>query len=183
MVSSLLTARALRLFILAQEAEMFDRGLNGSMEKTKTPVMLTLSTGETLLAQISIPGSGKLLDTLNRAEPFFEVDIADGSTRILARQSVLALAPVSAPRADELLRAQKGWSFDPHSVLGIGPAATTEQIRAAYMARVKAYHPDRFVSLNLPPEVEAYAASMLQRINTAYQTLTPRVLETALEAA
>jgi DnaJ domain len=179
MVSLVLTARALRFLVLAQEADMFDRGLNGSVEKTKTPVRITLTSGETLLAQVSIPGSGKLLDTLNRAEPFFEVDLSDASSRILAKQAILSMTAIAAPKGDELQRAQKGWSFDPHSVLGINAAATTEEIRAAYMSKVKAYHPDRFVSLGLPAEVEAYAASMLQRINTAYQALTPRVLEAA----
>ncbi len=158
---------------------MFDRNVGGGSERSKVTVLLGLSTGETMTAQVAAYASGKLIDTINRAEPFIEVDLTDGSTRIISKQSILSITPLSAPKADELQRAQKSWTFDPVAVLGVAADATADEIRAAYMAQVKAYHPDRFVSLGLPMEVEAYAASMLQRINTAYQALNPRALEAA----
>jgi DnaJ-domain-containing protein 1 len=163
---------------------MFDRGLNSGhqQEKSRIAAQLTLASGETLVAQIMGNTTGKLLDTLNRPEPFIEVEMTDGTSRVIARQTILGATAIAAPKADELQRAQRGWAFDPCAVLGVPANATAEEIRSAYMQRVKSYHPDRFVSLNLPKEVEDYAASMLQRINTAYQALQPKNNEAA-EAA
>jgi curved DNA-binding protein CbpA len=35
------------------------------------------------------------------------------------------------------------WSSDPRAVLGVGPEADDEQIRAAYLGKLKQYPPDR----------------------------------------
>jgi DnaJ-domain-containing protein 1 len=160
---------------------MFDRGFNGStqQDKNRIAVQLSLTSGETVTAQIVGHVTGKLIDSLNRPEPFIEIEMIDGSSRVIARQTILAANAITAPKADELQRAQRGWTFDPCAVLGVSAHASADEIRHAYMRQVKAYHPDRFVSLNLPREVENYAASMLQRINAAYQALAPKASEAA----
>ena len=38
---------------------------------------------------------------------------------------------------------------DPYKVLGVDPSATDEQIKDAYRALVKKYHPDKFASLGV----------------------------------
>jgi hypothetical protein len=156
------------------EASMFERGLSNSGEKAKVATLLTLSNGEKVMAQIALTAGGRILDTLNRAEPFIEIDQTDGSSRIIAKQMIASVAMIQAPKADELNKAQKSLSFDPITILGLQPGASREEVRSAYLRQVKAYHPDRFTGLGLPREIEDYAASMLQRINAAYQALSPR---------
>jgi len=53
---------------------------------------------------------------------------------------------------------------DPYKVLGVSPDATDEQIKQAYRALAKKYHPDRN-----PGDQEA--AKMMQKINAAYEAI------------
>jgi DnaJ-domain-containing protein 1 len=158
---------------------MFERGLSNMSDRTKVAAALTLTSGECLTVQISVSGGARILDMLNRPEAFIEAEGVDGTSRILLKQTIASLTPISVPKADELSRSQKTAVFDPLAILGLSPGANAEQIRAAFLQRVKAYHPDKFAGLGLPREVEDYAASMLQRINAAYQALAPRTMEAA----
>ena len=50
-------------------------------------------------------------------------------------------------------------------------AAGWDETRAAYHKLAKVYHPDRYSSAELPPEVRDYRASLARRINAAYAAL------------
>ncbi len=52
-----------------------------------------------------------------------------------------------------------------HSVLGISPAASREELRRAYYKLVKQYHPDR------NPGKRAFYEKQLKQINEAYTEL------------
>ena len=58
--------------------------------------------------------------------------------------------------------ARRAW----YDVLDVGPAATAGEIRAAYLALVKAWHPDRFAGA---PALAAHAEERLKEINAAYE--------------
>lgn len=58
---------------------------------------------------------------------------------------------------------------DPHAVLGIARSATRQQIRQAYLALLKKYHPDRVAHLG--EEFRAMAEQRTRAINRAYETL------------
>lgn len=75
---------------------------------------------------------------------------------------------------------EKQITSDPFKLLGVDRGATKETIREAYHDKVRAYHPDRIVSLELPDDMTNYANDMLSRINTAYETLIQQ-LETVTE--
>ena len=53
-----------------------------------------------------------------------------------------------------------------YEVLGVGPTATTDEVRAAYLVLVKAWHPDRFAA---EPTLAARAEERLKEINAAYE--------------
>ncbi|MCH5286955.1 MAG: DnaJ domain-containing protein [Christensenellaceae bacterium] len=74
---------------------------------------------------------------------------------------------------------------NPFEVLGLGPTASAEEVRAAYRSLVKKCHPDMFpdaearqkaqkkmIALNLAYE-EAYHLASSRRVNTYTQTLPP----------
>jgi DnaJ-domain-containing protein 1 len=74
-------------------------------------------------------------------------------------------------------------SSDPHSatnakpsplkwfeVLGVPPAASFEEIKAAYRAKISSYHPDRVASL--ASEFRQLAEERSKLINEAYRTAT-----------
>lgn len=55
----------------------------------------------------------------------------------------------------------------PHELLGVGAGASFEEIRRAYRARARAYHPDR-----MDPFLRAHGEEVMRLINTAYERLT-----------
>jgi hypothetical protein len=61
-------------------------------------------------------------------------------------------------------------AIDPYSVLGVPQEATFDEIRAAYLACIKQYHPDQVAHLG--KELRDLAHQKSQEINWAYQVLT-----------
>ncbi|MBX9926988.1 MAG: hypothetical protein K2Y05_11570, partial [Hyphomicrobiaceae bacterium] len=54
--------------------------------------------------------------------------------------------------------------------------AEWDEIREAYIKLAKAYHNDRYASVELPNEVRSYLKEMSTRVNTAYAMLeAPRM--------
>lgn len=58
--------------------------------------------------------------------------------------------------------------MDPYKVLGVNPNASQEDIRKAYLALVKKYHPDKYTD----PAMKKMANEKLTEINAAYDMLT-----------
>jgi DnaJ-class molecular chaperone len=67
--------------------------------------------------------------------------------------------PASKPRAENNL-----------DILNLSADATREQIRKAYLAAIKQYHPDNFAGLS--PEFRELAEEKSKQIILAYQKLT-----------
>jgi len=61
---------------------------------------------------------------------------------------------------------------DPHTVLGVQPGASREEVRAAYRRLVAQYHPDKVTHLGR--EFQDLAHRRLLQIQRAYQHLTGR---------
>lgn len=55
------------------------------------------------------------------------------------------------------------------AILQLGPDATIDQVKRAYLELVKKYHPDNYA--NLPPEFQKVAEEKTKQINEAYSTL------------
>ena len=58
------------------------------------------------------------------------------------------------------------------AILGLGPVATSEEIKRAYRQRMKEYHPDKVANLGEKPR--SLAAIEAQRLNVAYGMLKDR---------
>ena len=56
---------------------------------------------------------------------------------------------------------------DPYKVLGVSPNATDDEIKDAYRALVKKYHPDKFADKDLAE----LANEKMQEINSAYDEI------------
>lgn len=56
---------------------------------------------------------------------------------------------------------------DPYKVLGVSPSATDDEIKDAYRALVKKYHPDKFADSDLAE----LANEKMKEINTAYDEI------------
>ena len=57
---------------------------------------------------------------------------------------------------------------DPYAVLGVSPSATDDEIKTAFRALAKKYHPDNYASA---PDVAELAAEKMTEINQAYDEI------------
>jgi hypothetical protein len=161
---------------------MFDRSRSDYIpEPSGVPVEATLADGKTARAKVLVPAGKSLADVLNGAGGFIEIELYGGERSFLAKERLAWIKPVCVPRAPSLnagLDARTGdrGGFDPHAILGVRAGASRDEVRQAYLRLAKAYHPDRYASVELPAEVRDYLSAMARRVNAAHAALeTPRV--------
>jgi hypothetical protein len=151
---------------------MFERNRPVGTEQAAVAVELALDDGAVMAGRLLIPASRTAFDVLNGPALFLEFEPYEGERRFIAKSALKAvkLAAGSQP-ANLAQRVRDLDGFDPHTVLGVAAGAPWEDVRAGYLARAKAYHPDRYAGVELPPEVASYLSGMLRRINSAYAAL------------
>jgi len=76
------------------------------------------------------------------------------SVQEIASRAAFFLACLDTPGVD-----------DPYTILGVDPAATSEEIKDAWLSRLSLYHPDRH------PENSDFFTRQAARLNEAYQKL------------
>jgi DnaJ-domain-containing protein 1 len=90
-------------------------------------------------------------------------------------------SPTEEKRQENSQRESESKNSDPHidteqsapkwfEVLGVAPAASFEEIKKAYRAKISSYHPDRVASL--ASEFKQLAEERSKLINEAYRTAT-----------
>lgn len=119
------------------------------------------------------------------AEAFIDFDCQRDGPIMLAKSVVRQLRKQDAKKNEDQVkidalaaRQVELEKAEPYKLLGIAAGADHETLRKAYIAKARAYHPDRFTENELPPEVLDYLNAMARRINSAYEDLGD-----ALEAA
>jgi hypothetical protein len=149
---------------------MFDRGRNE--RAGPVGVEIGLRNGHEIKGKIAVPPGLTLVELLNGSANFVEFETFTGERTFIAKSALLTLKPLDQTPAPTL-GIGKGLtgSFDPHVVLGVGPDASKEKIRQAYISLAKIYHPDRYATVDLPAEVSDYLSAMVRRINVAYDAL------------
>lgn len=71
---------------------------------------------------------------------------------------------------------------DPWSILGIAPGADAADLKRAYHALVRQYHPDRHLAEGMPSEFIRVAEARMAAINGAYAALSGKAARTAQPA-
>ena len=123
---------------------------------------------------VRLPLSNKINDALNSPDQFLDVLGAAGDQVFIAKADVKQVRLVDVPKANQLnlnRRSSDRAAFDPYGVLKIKKDSSIEEIKQAYHALTRIYHPDRVSSLELPPEMVEYARAMQVRINLAYEQI------------
>jgi DnaJ domain len=146
---------------------------SSSNQPQRALARIVLADGKAVVAAVKLPMSGKLTDAFNGQEVFLDVILGDGTAQVINKSMIARAEAVDPPKAglNQQRRSSDTAGFNAYAVLGLEKAATSEDIRAAYLGLVKLYHPDRFAGMDLPEEMKAYAAAMQARINMAYQQL------------
>lgn len=142
----------------------------GYRDLVKCSVEIELGNGRALLGVIEKPRSKSLTDYMNSLEPFIEVRLFDSSVVQVAKASMLYCRQRDGAKADPLASVLKASETDnPLVILGLKSADSREQVRQAYLARMRLYHSDRYGGIELPAEVAEHMATMTKRINVAYR--------------
>lgn len=142
------------------------------MNRQTVLVTITLSTGVQMRGNVFHSKTRTLQDELNKAETFLEFEPLEGQKMFLARSAIAAIKELNVPRVDQMSRRNSALDqFDPYETLGLKKGATAAEIRSAYVQLAKAYHPDRFLRADLPPEVAEYVSAVATRVNLAYSEL------------
>ena len=160
---------------------MFVRNGTASPETTAHTVSITLDDGSECKGTLHIAKSSGLADHLNGPKAFLILQTLQGDRMYLAKTAIRSVRALDVPAADQLdIMQARAESFDAHRLLGVEHGADAETVRRAYVKLARAYHPDRFQGLDMPPEVTEYLTAVAQRANVAYAELTgERVIDNA----
>jgi DnaJ domain len=153
-----------------RRVQMYDSSANIN----RVLVSMQLIDGTSVMAGVRLPLSGKLGDLLNNNEHFFDALGSEGEQFYLAKSQVRRIAPANPPKAGLNMnrRASDKAAFNPYNILGVTKETPSDDVRKSYLDLVKTYHPDKFANVDLPKEMREYVASMLARINLAYEHVT-----------
>lgn len=135
------------------------------------PAEIVLSDGEALRGKLAVPQSKSVAELINSPAPFIEFEPYGGERLWVAKSALRQLRIVNVPAAQSLGSNRDSGGFDPYTVLKVAKTAPWEEVRQAYLALAKTYHPDRFSSVDLPAEVAEYIEATTRRINEAYRIL------------
>ena len=150
-------------------------------QKEPISVAVELVNGVSFEAIVYIALGHRLADLLNDERAFIPVERDGGDFLMIAKSQIasigeLFVADEEATSADQLDDentggAAKGRKFDPYAHLKLDPAATLEEVRAAYKSRIKLVHPDSVASLGLHDDLADAALRATQKLNYAYQKI------------
>lgn len=136
----------------------------------KCPVEIELSNGKMLLGVIEKPRSKSVLDFLNDGQSFMELHLFEGAVVQVAKRAVLTIEARVQSKTDHLSAAARAADIEnPLMILGLEAASSKEQVRQAYLSRIRLYHSDRYGGIELPREVLEHITIMTKRLNAAYR--------------
>jgi DnaJ-domain-containing protein 1 len=144
----------------------------GETERRRVAVTLTLHSGDVLNGHVFVGQAQKLRDLLNNPEMFIDFEKRDNTLTLIAKSAIAMISAIDLPRTDQLARrTQNSAAFDPYHTLTVDRGANPGEVRAAYLAKARLYHPDKLASKDVPKEVADYMNAMFIRIQKAYEEL------------
>ncbi|MGE0766232.1 MAG: hypothetical protein AB7L90_07180 [Hyphomicrobiaceae bacterium] len=141
----------------------------GYRDLVKCSLEIELAGGKVLRGVLERPRSKSLAVYMNADDTFLELHLYDGSAVQVAKAGIVTCRERTSGNTDTLGATVKAGDLDnPLTVLGIAVAESREQVRRAYLARMRLYHSDRYGGVELPPEVQSHMETMTKRLNVAY---------------
>lgn len=152
---------------------MFERSrVDNVPDLTAMPVEAVFVDGTVVRGKLLVPATKSMGDVLNGSGTFVEFEPYGGERSFIAKAQIASIKMLGVPKVPNLnARLRDFDGFDPFAVLGVAPGATKDEIRQAYVAFAKVYHPDRYAAAELPTEVIEYLFAMARRVNAAHAAL------------
>jgi tetratricopeptide (TPR) repeat protein len=119
-----------------------------------------------------VPPVAKAAATSDRVPPVVKAVPPPGKDVPTGPPGSEATPPPPPTREPRRALATPQWNndFDPRAVLGVGPSATVDEIRSAYLTLTKLHHPDRVATKGATQK--AMAEEKMRDINRAWRELT-----------
>lgn len=151
---------------------MFERIRPDNADHVAVPVEIHLADGTVAKGKVMAPIGRSLADILNGSGGFVEFEPYGGEVAFIAKSRLAEIRPLGVPKGVNLkAKLAANEPLNPYAVLGVAPGSSHEDVRKAYFTLAKSYHPDRYASAELPPEVLEYLFTMARRVNAAYAAL------------
>ncbi|MDX5361163.1 MAG: J domain-containing protein [Alphaproteobacteria bacterium] len=138
------------------------------MKRSKRRVRVSVERGDkgTVEAILFLAQDERLIDVLNDERAFLPVETLLGKLLLVPKREITEVTPIDREGKPV------GMTSDPYRILGLAPESTSEEVRSAYMTRIKAMHPDRVRAAGLCEELVQYATEQSQLITAAYQEIS-----------
>lgn len=151
---------------------MFERNPVDNRSEILVAIEVTMVDGTVSAGRTPIAVSKAVHKLLEGEDAFIYLDTFDGGGQFVPKSDIrgVKVIPTGRPGAAKL-SVPDARTFDPYVVLGLEKGARFDEIRDAYHALSKQYHPDRYAGVDLPAEVKGYLDAMARRVNAAFQAL------------
>jgi DnaJ-domain-containing protein 1 len=137
---------------------------DSKLQKIKLAVEMEIEGAQRMLGSVFVSHQQRLPDLLNDDRAFLPFETSEGLIKIIRKSTIRCVTPmnqISLPMS----------TTDPYEILGVAPSIGDEDLKAIYHRKVQEMHPDKLVSMGLPPEFVQLANDKLARINDAYDRI------------
>lgn len=142
----------------------------------KLEVTVVLADGSTVSGAINAGLSAGLLAAINKEVPFIELTEASGTKRCIGLAHIMSVEEAKPFRQPKALQATTANAQNAFAMMRLSPECTAEDAQRRYHEMVKQYHPDKYQSVDLPPEISDYLSQTFHQLSTAYKIVTQTIL-------
>ena len=151
---------------------MFERNPIDNASAIPVAVEVRLAGGATVRGRAALTRGTSVHRLLTSADDFLCVEDADGDMDFIPKSEIRGLKLIKPVVPRPLPQPSvTSDAFDPARILGVARGDDWAAVHAAYRRLAKAYHPDRFAGIDLPPEIAAYLDAKSKQINQAFRVL------------
>jgi hypothetical protein len=151
---------------------MFERNKVDNRTAMTVAVQIVFVDGSMVTGRAPLAPNKGVHQLLEGSETFLFLELFDGEAAFVPKAEIKALSLITPIRSQPLkVIPQDAGDFDPHRVLGVPSEAPWEDVKQAYHRLTKLYHPDKYASVDLPPEVKSYIDNMSKLVNASFRAL------------